>query len=76
MTRTGFQSILQNLRFSNNNNNNKTDKLYKIRPVIEYRNKIFAERLSNNPFQSIDEHMFKFKGRSSMKQYIKNKLIK
>ena len=76
MTKTGFQSILQNLRFSNNNNNNKTDKLYKIRPVIEYRNKIFAERLSNNPFQSIDEHMFKFKGRSSMKQYIKNKLIK
>ena len=75
-TRTRFQSILQNLHFSNNNNYNKTDKLYKIRPVIEHLNKVFAESLSNSPFQSVDEHMCKFKGRSSMKQYLKNKPIK
>ena len=76
MTRTRFQSILQNLQFSNNNNDGKIDKSYKIRPVIEHLNKVFAETLSNSPFQSVDEHMCKFKGRSSMKQYIKNKLIK
>ena len=76
MARTRFQSILQNLHFSNNGNDDKTDKSYKIRPVIEHLNKVFAESLSNSPFQSVDEHMCKFKGRSSMKQYIKNKPIK
>ena len=76
MARIRFQSILQNLHFFNNGNDDKTDKSYKIRPVIEHLNKVFAESLSNSPFQSVDEHMCKFKGRSSMKQYIKNKPIK
>ena len=30
MTRTRFQSILQNLYFSNNGNDNKTERLHKI----------------------------------------------
>ena len=76
MTRTRFQSILQNLHFSNNDNDNKTDKSYKICPVIGHLNKVFSGSLSNSPFQSVDKHMCKFKGRSSMKQYIKNKSIK
>ena len=76
MTRTRFQSILQNLHFSNNNSDNKTDKSYKICPVIKHPNKVFAENLWNSPFQSVDEHMCKFLGRSSMKQYIKNKSFK
>ena len=76
MTRTRFQFILQNLQFSNNNNDDKTDRSYKIRPVIEHLNKVSAETLSNSPFQGVDEHMCRFKGSSSMKQYIKNKLIK
>ena len=76
MTRRRFQSILQNLPFSNNDNDDKTDKLYKIRPVIENLNKVFAESLSNSRFQSVDEHMYKFTGRSSIKQDIKNKPIK
>ena len=76
MTRTRFQSILQNLHFWNKDNDNKTDKSYQIRPVIDHLNKVFAESLSNSPFKSVDEHIYKFKGRSSMKQYIKNKPIK
>ena len=76
MTRTRFQSILQNLLFWNNDNDNKTDKSYKIRPVIDHLNKVLAESLSNSPFKSVDEHIYKFKGRSSKKQYIKNKPIK
>ena len=67
MARTRFQSILQNLYFSNNDNDNKTDKLYKIRPIIEHLIKVFAESLSNSPFQSVNEHMCKFKGRLSTK---------
>ena len=76
MTRTRFQSILQNLYFSNNYNDDKTDKSYKIRLVIEHLNKVFAETLSNSAFQSIDGGMCKFKGRLCMKQYIKNKPMK
>ena len=68
--------MLQNLHFSNKDNDDKTDKSYKIRPVIEHLNKLFAESLSNSLFQSVDDYMCKFKGRSSMKQYIKNKPIK
>ena len=76
MTRTRFQSILQNLHFSYKDNDDKTDKSYKIRPVIEYLNKVFAESLLNGLLQSINKHMCRFKGRSSLKQHIKNKPIK
>ena len=69
MTRTRFQSILQNLHFSNNNNDDKTDKSYKIRRVIEHLNKLFAE-------SSKVDRVCEFKGRFSMKQYLKNKPIK
>ena len=50
-----------------NDNDEKADK---------HLNKVFAESLSNSLFQSVYEHMCRFKGRSSMKQYIKNKPIK
>ena len=55
MTRTRFQSILQNLHFSNNDNDDKTDKSYKICPVIEHLNKIFAINLLNSPFQDVHD---------------------
>ena len=42
--------ILKNLHFSYNDNDDKTDKSYKIRLVIEDGNKVFAEGLSNSPF--------------------------
>ena len=50
ITRTRFQSVLQNLHFCNNENDNKIDKSRKIRPVIEHLNKVFAESPSNSPF--------------------------
>ena len=48
MARTRFQSILKNLHFANNDNDDKTDKSYKICPAIEYLSKVsnvFAESL-------------------------------
>ena len=72
MTRARFWSILQNLHFSNNDNDDKTDKSYKICHVIKHLNKVFAESLSNSPSQSVDKHMCKFKSRLSIKQYINN----
>ena len=48
MIRTSIQFILQNLHFSNNDNDDKTDKSYKIRPVIEHLNKVFDKSLEQS----------------------------
>ena len=47
-----------------------------MQPVIGHLNELFCEAYSSELEQSIDEHMNKFKGLSSMKQYIKLKSIK
>ena len=76
MIRNRFCEILQNLHFADNRKDDKTDKAFKMRPVIDHLNSKFSEVLSNNSQQSIDEHIVKFKGRSGMKQYIKSKPVK
>lgn len=76
MTRQRFKEILRNLHFADNTKNDRTDKGYKIRPVIDHFNESFSNAVSNADMQSVDEHMVKFKGRSSMKQYVKKKPIK
>ena len=76
MTRQRFKDILRNFHFLGNNKHDKNDKGFKICPVINHFNKSFSNTLSNDKLQSIDEHMVKFKGRSSMKQYVKKKPIK
>ena len=70
-----FCEILQNLHFSDNTYDDKTDRGFKVRSVIDHLNKRFGEVLSNNKEQ-INKHMVKFKERSDMKQYIKSKPIK
>ena len=76
MTKSRFKQILQNIHFSNNDTADKVDKGSKVRPLINHFNEAFQSAMSNPSIQSIDEHMIKFKGRSSMKQYIKSKPIK
>ena len=76
MTKSRFKQILQNIHFSNNDTADKVDKGNKVRPLINHFNEAFQSAMSNSSIQSIDEHMIKFKGRSSMKQYIKSKPIK
>lgn len=52
------------------------DKLYKLRPMISELNKVFQQETVNSNTQSIDECMVKFKGRSSLRQYMSKKPIK
>ncbi|CAH2106616.1 unnamed protein product [Euphydryas editha] len=52
------------------------DKLCKIRPLVEKLNETFGEACTSSQSQSIDETMVKFKGKSSMKQYMPKKPIK
>ena len=50
-----------------------TDKSYKIRPLIDHFNAAFLDAFSDEAEQSIDDHITKFKGRSSMRQYLQLK---
>ena len=52
-----FCEILQNLHFAGNMYDDKTDRGFKVRPVIDQLNKKFTEVLSNKKEKRIDEHM-------------------
>lgn len=76
-----FKKIISNLHANDNQkavprNEPGFDKLYKVRPLITHFEKKFQEEYSNSSVQSIDEIMVKFKGRSTMKQYMPGKPVK
>lgn len=76
-----FQWCLSNLHINDNNleprrHEQNYDKLYKVRPYLDHLSKTFLQCMNPNEFQSIDESMLKFKGRSTMKQYMPMKPIK
>ena len=52
------------------------DRASKLRPFFDHPLKHFQEALLPESHQSIDEHMCKFKGKSLMRQCMKNKPIK
>ena len=52
------------------------DKVAKIRPLIEHFSLVYRQNATNASHRSIDEQTVKFKGHCSMKQYVKNKVIK
>ena len=74
--RTRYQEVLQNVHFANNKKQEKTEKDYKIRPIIDRLNESFSAVFSNEPEQSIHGYMTKFKGFSTMRQYLMIKPIK
>ena len=76
MSRSRFEDILENFNFLDNTKDDRSDKGYKVKSINNYLNQRFSSSVSNDDSQSIDEHMVKFKGRSSMKQYVKNKPVK
>lgn len=70
-----YELIRRYLHFNDNEvvaPDNK-DKLIKIRPVLNALHDSFARSKIPGEFQSIDEMICPFKGRSSIKQFIKNK---
>lgn len=52
------------------------DKLYRLRPVIDRLSETFSSTYRPSKNQSIDESMIRFKGRSSLKQYMPMKPVK
>ncbi|CAG4953735.1 unnamed protein product [Parnassius apollo] len=76
-----YKKITENLHINDNEkepnrNSPEYDKMYKLRPMIQELNKLFQQETGNSSKQSIDECMVKFKGRSSLKQYMPKKPIK
>lgn len=81
MSSKRFSCLLGNLHVNDNILQPKKgergfDKLYKIRPLLSTLSETFKNSYSSLEFQSIDESMIKFKGRSSIRQYMPNKPIK
>lgn len=76
-----FGWLLTHLHLANNDempqrNDPSFDKLFKLRPYLEHLSTKFAELYSPEEIQSIDESMIRYKGRSSLKQYMPKKPIK
>ncbi|GFU54491.1 piggyBac transposable element-derived protein 4 [Trichonephila clavipes] len=51
------------------------DKLYKVRPLFDHLSEMFFKVFKPEQKQATDESMIKFKGRSSLKQYMPMKPI-
>lgn len=78
LPRNKFSQILSNLHVNNNTEipNGNTDKLYKLRPLIDALNNNYIKLYEVSQNVSIDESMILFKGRHSIKQYNPMKPIK
>lgn len=81
MTVNRFGWLLSNLHIADNRNTPKRsdpdfDKLYKLRPLISDLGKNFESAFLPSEIVAIDESMIKFKGRSSLKQYLPKKPTK
>lgn len=75
MPRKRFEDITANLHFADNNTADSSDRANKVRPLLEHINKVMPEAYTYSKRLSIDEHMVKFKGHNSMKQYMKDKPV-
>ena len=81
MTVARFETITRYLHLNDNANMPATgtpgfDKLFKVRPFLESIHANFLSQYVPHKEVAIDEAMIKFKGRSSLKQYMPMKPIK
>ena len=79
MTRAQFLEILQNIHFIDNHKElppkegEEYHRAWKLRPLFDHLGKHFQDMLQPEVHQSIEEHTCKVKGKSIMRQYMKNK---
>lgn len=76
ISRNRFQKIFAKLYFANPEKPQDAIKTYYLDEFLACLKQTFLEARSDSTFQSIDESMTKFKGRSSMKQYMPLKPVK
>ena len=76
MSRIQFEQIWRFLHLADNLQDDKTDKLFKVRHFIDLITTQFSENYTLHQPVTIDEAMIPYKGRLSFKQYMKNKPTK
>ncbi|XP_053184300.1 piggyBac transposable element-derived protein 4-like [Scomber japonicus] len=76
MSRNRFQIIWRFLHYNNNASQDAADKLYKVRPVLDYIVKKFKELYQPGQNICIDEGMMLWRGRLSFKVYNPQKPVK
>lgn len=76
ISRDRCKLLLSKMYFNNPEKPTDSGKLYYIEEVVNCLKHTFSKYRSDSTFQSIDESMAKFKGRSSLKQYLPMKPIK
>jgi len=76
MSRDRYQLILKFLHFSDNEQIDKEDRLYKVRPICEYLVHRFQAIYTPEKEISIDEQLMLHKGHLNFKQYVPNKRAK
>lgn len=64
-----FRQISRFLHFSDNETADSSDRLRKVRPIINLQNEKFKEIYTPNEYVSIDESLMKYKGRLAYKQF-------
>lgn len=71
-----FEEIKKFLHFvqvSSLSDDQKINKYFRIQPILDILHKTFLECVDPPEHQSIDEMLIPFKGKSQLKQYLKNK---
>lgn len=76
ISRDRFMLLMGKLYFNNPEKPPGASKIYQIEEILSCMKHTFLKTRSDSMFQSIDEAMTKFKGRSSLKQYMPLKPIK
>lgn len=72
MSLNRWENIKRHLHFADDNNNNQVprgDKLFKVRPILNFLNNSFR-CMPMDEMLCVDEQMVPFKGQSQLKQYI------
>uniref|UniRef100_A0A0K0ELN5 DDE_Tnp_1_7 domain-containing protein n=1 Tax=Strongyloides stercoralis TaxID=6248 RepID=A0A0K0ELN5_STRER len=73
MPRNKYDQIKQNIHFVDNSKIDTTDKMFKLRPLMNILNEKFKQWGIFHTYLSIDEAMVRYFGRHSAKQFIRGK---
>lgn len=73
--RNRFDELMRFIHLADNQGNDGTDKMYKVRPVFDMLNHGFKQ-ISPGPTISVDESMIPYYGKHGCKQFIRGKPIR
>ena len=76
ISRNRFQILASKMYFNHPAKPDDASKLYYVEELVQCFKHTFSKAMSESTFHKIDESMAKFKGKSSLKQYLPLKPIK